>query len=360
VLRDNRSSTPWRGKLAIAPGLLLIMVLLAACGGTVPSTTVPTPTPITVQFTTLDLGLPQQALSAPIVGTVPDATILHVGITFKINSDQLNRLGKNGQGKVSTGPTDASTVVSNLGIDDATYEKIKAYFGIENATLKLSTSHTNLDVDAKAGSFAQLLQTRFVLHKLNGRTFYTPDPARPPKIPTFIANTILAVTGLDNYSLPPNRNMAFNNLAQQQQAHTSTANANCKTTPNVVRPQAVAQAYGYNQVWSQGSHGENMTVNLVEIDGFNKNDVNNYFSCVGFQGKLDTVTIDGSAPPAGGETTLDIEMLAGLAPSLHIIDIRPMRVRLPASTTSGFASTTACNRSLTIIAAGPIPPVLSA
>jgi len=317
VFIDNKFPIPLRRVLAISPGLLLILVLLAACGGSGPTVSVPTPTPVSLSFTTLDLGLPPQALNAPVVGTVPDSTILHVGITFKINEDQLNHLAQNGQGKTNATSTPTNGIES-LGIDDATYQKIKAFFGIENATLKLSKSRTNLDVDAKASSFARLLQTRFVLHKLNGRTFYTPDPAKPPQVPTFIAGSILAVTGLDNYSLPPEHRTVFGGQALQQTQ--TVQNANCTTSTAVVLPQEVAQAYGFTQFWKQNSHGENMKVNLVEIDGFTNSDVNNYFSCVNFKGRLDTVTVGGKAPDPGGETTLDIEMLAGLAPAIHIID----------------------------------------
>src|SRR5947209_7527369 len=63
-----------------------------------------------------------------------------------------------------------------------------------------------------------------------------------------------------------------------------------------------------------------MTVNLVEIDAFDQNDVQNYFDCINFQGKLEVADIDGAPTQAIGESTLDIEMVAGLARSVHIAD----------------------------------------
>ncbi len=307
-----------RGRLAAFPCLLFILACMVACNGDT-QTIPPTPTPLTsLQFTPLDLGLPAQALAAPIIGTVPDSTILHVAITFKINADQLNQLGINPQAQ-ATATAGSDTIATRLGIDDVTYQRIKAFFGIENAAVKLSKTRTNLTVAAKAGSFARLFQTRFVLHTLNGRTFYTPDPAKPPRIPTLLASSILAVTGLDNYSLPPQQ--GFFPVKQTQSQQTKVAKSpNCAAEPGTVLPQSIAQAYGFSAFWKEHWHGENMAVNLVEIDGFNASDISTYFSCVAFKGKLDTVTVDGNAPAAGGESTLDLDMLAGLAPGLHLID----------------------------------------
>src|SRR5207237_10161745 len=87
------------------------------------------------------------------------------------------------------------------GISDATYQKIKDFFGPAGIALKLSKLRTHLTVDAKASTFAKLLQTKFVIHNYNGRTFYA--PATPPKLPKFLADSIDAITGLDNYSSAP-------------------------------------------------------------------------------------------------------------------------------------------------------------
>ncbi len=299
-------------------GLLLALTLLAGCGGSSTPITSTTPTAsVGSQFAPLNLGLPKQALDAPITGTIPDSQLLHVSITFKVNQSTLNSLGVNNKAQ-SGKNVNVQATANALGISDATYQKIKAFFGVKNATLKLGALHTNLTIDAQAGSFARLLQTRFVTHKLNGRTFFTPDPAKPPVIPAAISSYILAVTGLDNYSLPPQTGVS---LRASQATHTTArADADCTVNNNVVTPDVIASAYGYNQFWKAGWHGENMTANLVEIDGFDPNDIANYFACVGYKGKFSYTNIDGGAPAPAGEATLDIEMLAGLAPAANIVD----------------------------------------
>jgi kumamolisin len=94
----------------------------------------------------------------------------------------------------------------------------------------------------------------------------------------------------------------------------------CNANSQSLLPKEVAHAYGYDQLWNHGWHGENMTVNLVEIDGFDQNDIQNYFDCINFQGKLNVADIDGAPTRAIGESTLDIEMVAGLARSVNIVD----------------------------------------
>src|SRR5438874_1444777 len=74
-----------------------------------------------------------------------------------------------------------------------------------------------LTITAKAKTIGKVLQTHFVNHRLNGRTFYA--PATPPKLPKFLADSIAAITGLDNYSTPPQTglvNQQFKSLGAQR------------------------------------------------------------------------------------------------------------------------------------------------
>ena len=66
--------------------------------------------------------------------------------------------------------------------------------------------------------------------------------------------------------------------------------------------------YGYDALWRRGLRGENMTINLVEVDGSYQDDLQHYLSCVQFKGHLSFVNVDGGPPDVGGESTLDIQM----------------------------------------------------
>ena len=292
-------------------GLLLVALPLTSCG-----------TPAPLQFTSLNLGIPSAALNSPVVGQLPGTTVLHVRITFKIDPKLLQQMQN--QKIVPGQPSHLEQFANKLGISDSTYQKIKDFFSPAGIALKLSKLRTQLSVDAKAQTFAKLMQTKFVMHKYNGRTFYAPTPA--PRLPQFLVNSVDAVTGLDNYSTPPVHDFTLN-MGVSKTTHTVNTTSSlqnpaqdCQPLDQTLLPRQVAHAYGYDQLWNKGWNGENMTVNLVEIDGFYQNDINNYLDCINFKGKLSTVDVDGSPTQALGEATLDVQMIAGLARSVNIVD----------------------------------------
>lgn len=298
--------------------VLMLLVALTGCDLLSTSASSPTPTPV-LQFTTLDPGLPPQALNAPIIGTVPDTQMLYVDVALKVNQATLSQLGTN-YSHAANGAS-VSNVAQKLGISDQQLLLLQSYFTQAHISVKVSKTRTNLTFDAHAGDVARLLQTRFVTHQLNGRQFFTPDPAKLPRVPTAIATSILVITGLDNYGTPPLHTTALTTerLTGQRIAH--RGNADCLTfAPSIASPTQIARAYGYDRFWDTNWHGENMTVNLVESDGFMADDLSNYLACTNSQARLDVVNMGDRSPDPKGEATLDIEMLAGLAPNIHIVD----------------------------------------
>ena len=289
---------------AIALTFLLLLAPLASCG-----------TPQALQITTLDLGIPAAALKSPVIKPLPDATPLHVRFTFKLDPNLLKQAdqqrGQPGQSSRLEG------FAKQIGISDATYQKIKTFFSLRGVSLKLSKLRTNLSIDAKASTFAKLLQTKFVLHNYNGRTFFAPSSA--PKLPSFLVNSIDAVTGLDDYSAGPQHDFSMQFNKPPVAGSQTRPGQDCSPLDQTLLPKEVAGAYGYSQLWNQGLHGENMTVNLIEIDGAYKQDIQNYFSCINFpMSRFSVTNVDGSPQQAEGESTLDIEMVAGLARSVNI------------------------------------------
>src|SRR6266536_2438552 len=240
-------------------------------------------------------------------------TELHVGITFKVDPQVLNIVG---QRPLQPGQSsNLEQFARRLGIDDATYQKIKDFLNAKGLVLQLSKLRNYLSFQAKAGTLARLLQTKFVIHQYKGRTFYAPKT--PPKVPTFLANSIAALTGLDNYSKPPIHALHFS--FPQGSRVSQHAALDCSPDDQTLTSADVAGAYGYNTLWQRGLHGENMTINLVETDGSYQDDIQNYFGCIHFKGHLSVVNIDGGPSNEEGESTLDIQMAAGLAPAASIV-----------------------------------------
>lgn len=283
--------------------LLILVPFLASCGAPAP-----------LEFVPVDLGIPDQALKSPTVGPLPDSTKLHVGITFKVDQNVINKL--NNQPIHPGQRSKLEQFANKIGIDDATYQQITGFFSLKGIALHLSKLRTHLNIDAGASTFAKLFQTHFVVYKYNGRTFFA--PATPPKLPRFLADSIVAITGLDNYSSAPRHALTWQGIDVPDSKKFPAQD--CYPLRGTLLPKDIAHAYGYDQLWNQGWHGENMTVNLVEIDGFYKEDIQNYFDCINFQGNLNIVNVDGGPTEALGETALDIEMVAGLARSVNIVD----------------------------------------
>jgi len=296
-------------------GLLAIWLVLAGCGGGSNQTAAPTPTPTTSvlgNFTTFKLNLPAQALSAPVKGPLPDDTPMHVAITFKLNQQTMNKLKASGKSQ------DLESQANQLGISDTTYQKLKQMFGVTDAKLTLDGLHTYLTVDGKAKTMALAFQTTFVQHQLNGRTFYV--PTSDPKIPTFIAPSVLAITGLDNYTSPPKPHVsALSGHSGQPQDDPCTVSGQIE--------QSVASAYGYNQLWNKGWHGEGMTINLVELGPIDQQTLQVSAKCFNAKNSIKTIDVDGGPDPknqidqeSGPEALLDVEMIQAFAPAASILD----------------------------------------
>src|SRR6266852_2257493 len=70
-------------------------------------------------FESLKLGIPAAALQSPVEGPLPDATELHVGISFKIDPRVLNIVQAQTRQQVYSSTLEQ--FVSRLGINDSTY-----------------------------------------------------------------------------------------------------------------------------------------------------------------------------------------------------------------------------------------------
>src|SRR3989442_14452764 len=105
-------------------------------------------------YTSINLGIPAAALQSPVKGPLPDATLLYVGVTFKIDPRLLAQA--NAQ-KLQPGQnSNLESFAKRLGISQSTYQKIQSFFSPQGITLKLSKLRTHLSVYAKAGTLARL------------------------------------------------------------------------------------------------------------------------------------------------------------------------------------------------------------
>src|SRR6266567_7417200 len=82
--------------------------------------------PAPPQYTSINLGIPAAALQSPVKGPLPDATLLHVGITFKIDPRLLAQANRQ---KLQPGQnSNLESFAKRLGISESTYQKIQSFF----------------------------------------------------------------------------------------------------------------------------------------------------------------------------------------------------------------------------------------
>jgi kumamolisin len=289
--------------------LLLMLLCLASCSFTV-NTPKPTPTP--PAFSPVKLGIPADALNSPVEGPLDPNTQMKVNVYFKLNQSQQNELRK-----VTTNQQDLKQEANKIGITDAQYEQIKHYLQVQNVTLHLNTLHTSVELDGTAQAMSNVFRTTLVNHKYQDHTFYAPKT--DPLLPTQVASWVVSITGLDNFTPP----MDTGFTTQEWHPHKlAKAQADCTALnrQDVVEPQKIAQAYGYDKFFNEGYKGKGLTINLIEIDGYPEADVANYGACVGYNGQITVKTIGPAPSRPGEETALDIEMIEALAPEANIVD----------------------------------------
>ncbi len=81
----------------------------------------------------------------------------------------------------------------------------------------------------------------------------------------------------------------------------------------------LASTYGLSTLYGQGRIGAGQTVGIYELEPFTSSDVQAYEGCYGLNVPVSTVPVDGGANGSQvGEAALDIEVVAGLAPSSSI------------------------------------------
>jgi hypothetical protein len=100
---------------------------------------------------------------------------------------------------------------------------------------------------------------------------------------------------------------------------TACADAAALNAANAWTANQLAGAYQFSTLYGQGRVGAGQRVDIYELEPFNLSDIVSYESCYGINVPVSTTAVDGGATGRQlGEAALDIEMVAGLAPSSAI------------------------------------------
>lgn len=171
----------------------------------------------------------------------------------------------------------------------------------------------NLFIDATT-NVAQAQQTFHVqinTYEKGSRAFYA--NAQPPSVPTSVGSLIASINGLDN---SVQAQPLYQRLAQRQYGNNPGPTGGFS-------PKDLASAYNATALQNNGILGDNQTIALFELDGYQQSDVQQYFQYYGLGSPtINNVYVDNfNGNPGQGaiEAELDIEVVAGMAPHANQI-----------------------------------------
>ena len=156
----------------------------------------------------------------------------------------------------------------------------------------------------------------------------------PPHVPAAIAPDLVGILDLSNVAGPQPLEATAPAIRRPRSVPTVPSTGSTGPTPcaaeqaaaaslstNTYTADQLAHAYGFDAgAYANGHFGAGETVALYELGSFNGGDIAAYESCYGIATTVNVVPVDGGAQPGSGsgETTLDVEVIAGLAPAATI------------------------------------------
>jgi len=194
-------------------------------------------------------------------------------------------------------------------------QQVTAFLQSQDFTIT-SVAPNNLLIDA-TGTVAQAQQTfhtHINTYQLGSRTFYA--NATSPTVPTSISQLITSISGLDNsvqYHPLNRRGQTYRHYTAQQQRLTRLAGP-----VGGYGPKELTGAYDAAPLQSAGILGDNQTIALFELDGYQQSDVAQYLQNYNLGSpSINNVLVDGFDGSAGQgaiEVELDMEVVAAMAP----------------------------------------------
>lgn len=212
-----------------------------------------------------------------------------------------------------------------FGANPVTKQSVKRFFAKHGAVARIDAS----------GAFAEVSLAPSQVRSVFGvaaRSAANDDT--PPPVPAGLEGLVTGVTvpaasppPQPAATLPPgirlSRTGSSKGCPEGQNAQADPKLPSVSFTPN-----QIAQAHGLGDMHRRGLQGQGHRIALLEFGGgFNPTDISTFATCFGLpQPNVRVRSIDVSAPlPAttksSDEVTLDIEVIAGMAPKLDSIDV---------------------------------------
>ena len=188
-------------------------------------------------------------------------------------------------------------------------QQVVSYLQSQGLTVT-SVAPNNLLIDATSsvGQAQQAFHTQINTYKIGGHTFFA--NATDPTIPVSLSSLIASINGLDN-------SVQYHPLYHRGQLLPQAG------PTKGYGPKDLEGAYDAGALHSASILGDNQTVAVFELDGYQRSDVAQYFQYYNLGNpNITNVLVDGSDGSAGQgalEVSLDIEVVAAMAPHANQI-----------------------------------------
>ncbi len=176
-----------------------------------------------------------------------------------------------------------------------------------------------IDASATVAQAEAAFQVSINNYKMGANTFFA--NASTPTIPASLSSLILSIGGLDNSTHW--KPILASSLSQQKQMLASSTSRKAQATPSGYGPSDLLGAYDGNPLHQANILGDNQTVAVFELDGYQSSDITQYLQNYNLgTPNISNVQVDGfngSAGPGAIEVELDIEVVAAMAPHANQI-----------------------------------------
>jgi kumamolisin len=261
------------------------------------------------------LALPAAASAAPLQLVLPLRTDVRGLTRF---ADDVSTPGSPDYGDYAT----VAWLARHFGARPAVSRRVISYLRAHGAS-DASVDATGEFVQARIGAAdAERLFSTTLVRRRGAHDARFIAPASKVRVPRVIRGLVTGVIGLDTAPLANATTAPSSGYVGPDPGATPSGCA-AGTAEGGFTPNEYLDAYQYAPLQQQGLLGQGERVALVEIDGFQMSDLQTFASCFGLHvPTIRSLPVGVTSPlPAGGEATLDLEVLDAAAPDLKAIDV---------------------------------------
>jgi subtilase family serine protease len=182
------------------------------------------------------------------------------------------------------------------------------------AITNIASNNLLIDATSTVAQVKQAFNVQINTYQAANHTFYA--NAASPSVPTSISQLITSISGLDN-------SVTYHPLYRRLIKH-ALKDATMLATPAGYGPKDLAGAYDETPLQNAGILGDNQTVALFELDGYQPTDIAQYFKTYGLStpnisAPVRVDNFNGVAGQGAIEVELDMEVVGAIAPHANQI-----------------------------------------